>query len=58
MTGIDWRERLSRATPAPAHTPPAPPMREIKRDGARVRQALRPTAHGDRWIDESPTEKN
>ena len=60
MTGIDWRERLSRAIPAPSPAPrlPAPPMRTIKRDGVLVRQALRPTAHGDFWIDESPTEKN
>jgi hypothetical protein len=32
-------------------------MRTIKRDGVLVQQALRPTAHGDRWIDQSPTEK-
>jgi hypothetical protein len=60
MTTIDWRERLSRAIPAPmpAPTPPAPHTRTIKRDDVLVLQALRPTAHGDRWIDESPTEKN
>ena len=28
-------------------------FREIDRDGTKVRQRLRPTAHGDRWFDDS-----
>lgn len=35
------------------HVNPGTATRMVRRDGLEIRQALRPTAHGDRWLDES-----
>ena len=59
MTAPNWRALLAGAPLRPDRTPPAPltPTRLVVRDGVTVRQVLRLTAHGDRWLDE-PLEKD
>lgn len=55
-----WRDRLMAhdrrlqdlAAQARLRHLPAPPTRIVVRDGVQVRQSLRPTMHGDRWLDE------